>query len=149
MAKNYTRGVRETQLALRTLKDIMHKPLLEAAKQALAPALADLKASAPRDSGLLASRIGMVRARTGNRLKVRFVMGAIGRGKREHKLLSLVSTLLEFGRAPNSDSGKGGFAPRFWMRQSFERTAKQVIATYKAALGPAILRQIAHLNKKR
>jgi hypothetical protein len=103
--------------------------------------LDDAKATVPRDTGLLASRLGIVRARTGSRLRVRLLLGAVGRTKREHKLLALVSTLLEFGRLPNK-SGEGGFAPRGWLTRVFENHKKQIVDRYANALLAALQKNL-------
>jgi len=146
MAK-YVKGVNEARLALNALKDIVHRPMLEAGRAALQPALDEARATVPRDKGHLASRLDVVKVRTGTRLHVRLLLGPVGRNRREHAHLAQVASLLEFGRAENR-SGGGGFGPFAWLRRVFEHQKLQIISRYQAAYGPAVMRQIERLNKK-
>lgn len=149
MAREYVRGIPATREAMRALREIVNRPMAEAGRAALLPALQDAKATVPRDEGHLASRLTIVRVPTGNRLRVRLLLGPSGRSRREHAHLGLVSSLLEFGRAPNQDSGKGGFAPIGWLRSVYERQKHAIIDRYILAYGPAIDRQIARLQSKK
>jgi hypothetical protein len=149
MARNYVRGIPQTREALRALKDIVNRPMAEAGRAALLPALHEAKATVPRDEGHLQSRLSIVQVPTGDRLRVRLLLGPSGRSKKEHSHLALVASLLEFGRAPNEDSGKGCFAPIGWLRSVYERQKHQIVDRYIAAYGPAIDRQIARIQSRK
>lgn len=139
---NYVRGNRETQQALRLLRDSIMVPMGESGNEALKPTLAAAKNNVPRRTGRLRRSLRIIRRRKG--MKVRFRVGPYSTTKALWYLLARIATVLEFGR-----NSRAPFEGRAWMRRAFEETRKQIIDIYGKQLGPAVEKRAAKVASRK
>lgn len=142
MAK-YVRGDRETQQALRLLRDNILVPMGEAGQEALKPTLAEAKSNVPRRSGQLRKSLRILRRRKG--MMVKFRVGPYSTNTALWYHLARVATVLEFGRKGGK---RGTIAPMGWLRRSFEATKDQIAKIYGERLGPAVEKRAAKVASR-
>ncbi len=141
-------GFKALSRNLRTLSQLMERPVSEAARKALAPILAQAKANLRANDSVKEGNLlrGMVIRRKGKRAgEVTLHVVASGKAVGE-------AHLVEFGTEPHFQPKRGrmhpGAAAKPFLEPAFVTNEKKAVKIFMDELGVAVERQVARMGKR-